>query len=348
MDKTHRVEAARMSGFALELRIAKLAVQRASRLTAAVSEHATSAISKSDQSPVTVADFGAQAIIISAIKHAFPKDEVIGEEDAEKLRADAGLREKVWQLVKDASSDELSVEIGQLKTAEEMMDAIDHGNSQGGSKGRFWALDPVDGTKGFLRKGQYAVCLALMVDAQVTVGVIGCPNLPTHVSGSENGALFSAVLGHGAMCGRLFTSDSENRIQFNRVDNIADASFCESVESGHSAHGTQAEIAKVLGITKPPVRMDSQAKYCSISRGDGDIYLRLPVSDTYQEKVWDHAAGNVIVHEAGGRVTDMFGNSLNFGVGRTLRENKGVIAAQQSIHATVLEAVQKVINSGKL
>ena len=67
---------------------------------------------------------------------------------------------------------------------------------------------------------------------------------------------------------------------------LGQASFCESVEAGHSDHGTNARIAALLGITKPGVRMDSQAKYCSIARGNGDVYLRLPVSDTYEEKIW--------------------------------------------------------------
>lgn len=72
----------------------------------------------------------------------------------------------------------------------------------------------------------------------------------------------------------------------NKVTDLSQASFCESVEAGHSSHGQQAAIAKALGITKDSVRMDSQAKYGSIARGDGDIYLRLPTSKSYQEKIW--------------------------------------------------------------
>lgn len=73
----------------------------------------------------------------------------------------------------------------------------------------------------------------------------------------------------------------------NKISDLSTASFCESVEAGHSSHGTNARIAELLGITAEPVRMDSQAKYVSISRGDGDVYLRLPVGDgSYQEKIW--------------------------------------------------------------
>ena len=87
---------------------------------------------------------------------------------------------------------------------------------------------------------------------------------------------------------------------------LSAATFCESVEAGHSAHGDQAQIAQKLGITRPSVRMDSQAKYGSIARGAGDVYLRLPVKATYQEKIWDHAAGDLIArrrarHRPGGR-----------------------------------------------
>lgn len=63
-----------------------------------------------------------------------------------------------------------------------------------------WALDPIDGTKGFLRGDQYAVCLALIVDGTVKVGALGCPNLPVDPSQpeGEKGILLSAVCGQGA------------------------------------------------------------------------------------------------------------------------------------------------------
>ncbi len=59
-----------------------------------------------------------------------------------------------------------------------------------------WTIDPIDGTKGFLRGEQYAVCLSLIVDAQVQVGVIGCPNLPFDTD--TKGSIFVAVRGQGA------------------------------------------------------------------------------------------------------------------------------------------------------
>lgn len=334
--------------FILEKKIAELAVKRAARLARTVAETHIDSITKNDKSPVTVADYGAQAIIIGAIKHAFPNDKVVGEEDAATLRADPTLKDHVWSLVKEATArDTYSAAIGTLTTPEAMCDALDSGNYSGSAKGRMWALDPIDGTKGFLRKGQYAVCLALIVDSKVQVGVIGCPNLPLSYKTPQSttkGVLFSAVKGEGAFQEPLFEEEADSapvKIKFNDLTDTSEATFCESVESGHSDQSTQGRIAKALGITREPVRMDSQAKYTSIARGDGDIYLRLPVSETYEEKIWDHAAGNVIITEAGGVVSDRDGKELDFGVGRTLKNNKGVIASSKAIHSKVIAAVQE-------
>lgn len=164
--------------------------------------------------------------------------------------------------------------------------SIDKGKHTGGKTGRMWTLDPIDGTKGFLRGGQYAVCLALIDEGEVVLGVMGAPNLPVDFrSPSKKGVLFFAEKGCGAFQ-RSFDSAETEPIVMPPKASLSDATFCESVESGHSDQSTNAQIAKELGITKEPVRMDSQAKYCSIARGDGDVYLRLPTSATYEEKIW--------------------------------------------------------------
>jgi len=349
------------SSYAKELEIAQLAVQRAAILTKRVfHEKAKGTVSKNDKSPVTIGDFGAQALIIAALKHNFPDDEIVAEEEAAQLREDANLRTTIWDIVRGTSLSDTDAEAalgGPIKSEDDMLTFIDYGNSKGGAKGRIWAIDPIDGTKGFLRGGQYAVCLALIVDGDVKVGVLGCPNLPVDdaapltesmESGQTDegkGCLFSGVLGQGATS-RPLTAGAlapSQKIFMKAITDLSAATFCESVEAGHSAHGDQAEIAKKLGITKPSVRMDSQAKYASIARGAGDIYLRLPVKATYQEKIWDHAAGVLIVGEAGGAVTDIHGKKLDFSIGRTLADNKGVIAAPVGAQAQVLAAVKEVL-----
>ena len=298
------------------------AVLKACRLCQTVQASLVSAetMAKKDKSPVTVADFGGQAVVTIEVRVEFPNIPMVGEEDAGDLRSPAGaeLKDKVVHHVKTILPD---------RTEEQVLDAIDYGTHQGGPTGRHWALDPIDGTKGFLRGDQYAVALGLIEDGQVVLGVLGCPNLPvdTQQPDRTRGCVFIAVKGQGAAM-RGLADPTEKPIHVTDVDDPAQASFCESVESGHSKHDDSARVAELLGVTVPPFRIDSQCKYAAIARGDSSIYLRLPTRADYEEKIWDHAAGWMVIKEAGGQVSDVRGRPLDFSLGRTLRNNKGVVA----------------------
>ncbi|GAA5889127.1 hypothetical protein JCM16303_000108 [Sporobolomyces ruberrimus] len=352
-----------MSNYSREQSVAISAVLKASLVAGKVQEQliGSGGVQKKDKSPVTVGDYTSQALISSLLFNHFPTDQIVGEEDSTELHTpeNATTKSNIVRLANEALSETLPISEeesiwsgvksqGSSKSEKEWLEIIDRGNSTGGKEGRHWALDPIDGTKGFLRGGQYAVCLGLLEKGKVVLGVMGCPNLPVDPKNpeGEKGALFVAVKGQGAFQ-RSFSSSKLTKIKMNELPSLESASFCESVEAGHSDHGTNARIASLLGITKPSVRMDSQAKYCSIARGDGDIYLRLPVSDTYEEKIWDHSSGSLLVEEAGGVVSDMNGKPLDFSVGRTLKENKGVVAAHKDVHAKVIEAVKQAVEESK-
>jgi 3'(2'), 5'-bisphosphate nucleotidase len=316
-----------------ERRAAIVAVELASKLCLGVQTRFVGGVTleKGDKSPVTIADFGAQAIVNHQIGLMFPHIPVIGEEDATVLRRaeNKEMFRKVMTIVQ---------EVVPTMTERTALDAIDRGTSSGGRPGRFWALDPIDGTKGFLRQEQYAVALALIEDGEVLMGVLGCPNLPMErVAGL--GCLFVAVRGAGT---RMIGMEG-GREYAVKVDEVADpalARFCESVESGHTAQDDSARVAERLGITAPPVRMDSQCKYATVARGSASVYLRLPTRRDYVERVWDHAAGAIVVTEAGGKVTDVRGRALDFGCGRGLEENLGVVVTNGRLHDQVLQAVQ--------
>lgn len=153
-----------------------------------------------------------------------------------------------------------------------------------------WTLDPIDGTKGFLRGGQYAVCLALLVDSQVELSVIGCPNLPVDPAKPDGarGCIFVAVRGQGSQQLTLAGSNPEPlSIPVIAPSDIPNSlSFLESVEAAHSSHGFNSRVSYILGIKTSPVRMDSQAKYCCLARGEGGAYLRMPTGVGYREKIW--------------------------------------------------------------
>ncbi|KAI0338448.1 3(2),5-bisphosphate nucleotidase HAL2 [Trametopsis cervina] len=345
-----------MSTYAAEKQVAIAAVRRACTLTASVFNKLVKneTLTKDDKSPVTVGDFSAQAVINTILSHAFPDDGIVGEEDAADLREESGiaLRNRIVELANETittplqpgEEDTWGLGPTYAQTPEEIMDTIDRGNYNGGRRGRFWTLDPIDGTKGFLRGEQYAVCLALIVDARVELGVIGCPNLPVSASNSsgERGCVFVAERGYGAYQIPLSPSTTTPPVKLTIPSfSQADLNLLESVEKAHAKLSFNEKVAQVLGITREPTRMDSQAKYCSLARGDGGVYLRMPTGAGYKEKIWDHAPGSVLVEEAGGVITDSRGEPLDFGLGRTLGENYGFVAAGKEVHSRVLEAVKK-------
>jgi 3'(2'), 5'-bisphosphate nucleotidase len=101
-------------------------------------------------------------------------------------------------------------------------------------------------------------------------------------------------------------------------------------------------VSKLLGIKKAPLRIDSQVKYALLALGMADIYLRIPRQKEYREKVWDHAAGVVILNESGGEVTDLSGRALDFAKGQVLEKNYGIAASAGGIHEDVLRAIAQI------
>lgn len=336
--------------YAEELKVALEAVQAASRLCLAVGadRNGSGTMTKQDSSPVTVADYGAQALILRRLARAFPGDPVLAEEDAVQLRSSAG--EATLELVVDYVGRQVPE-----ATATAVCDWIDLGKTavreDGSIPDRYWTLDPIDGTKGFLRGEQFAVALALIEEGDVKLGVLGCPALPlvkgVLASGSigeaETGVLFTAIKGLGAAMGNL-EGQGVKPIRVSPCEDPASSAMVESVEAEHAGLDEQAEFAKRMNMTRPSVRLDSQAKYAIVARGESEIYLRLPnrKRPEYRAKIWDHAAGKLLVEEAGGCVTDIHGKPLDFGFGEKLMKNSGMVVTNGRVHGKALEVIDTI------
>ena len=185
-----------------ELTTALQAVYLASLLTKAhllsykAKKSKVSEETKADESEVTTADFAAQAVLISIIHAVFPDDVFIAEESGEMLRADSELLNRVWKLVeslgaivdKSSGMDTSAILASLPRSKQVMVDIIDLGQKGGlgatdskadamGKGLRTWILDPIDGTKTYIRGQQYAVCLSLVDGEEQKIGVLGCPNL---------------------------------------------------------------------------------------------------------------------------------------------------------------------------
>ncbi|THG19628.1 PAP-specific phosphatase HAL2-like [Camellia sinensis] len=331
--------------------------------------------SKDDDSPVTVADWSVQAMVSWMLSEYFGRQNVsiVAEEDVETLsKADStDLLDAVVSTVNECLAE--APRFG-LKRPDktignsQVLEAISRCNSSGGPTGRHWALDPVDGTLGFVRGDQYAVALALIDNGRVVLGVLGCPNypmrkewlnihhqhyrsmsksLPSSHSWEEGCVMYASRGSDEAWMQPLIRGDEKfewpnfaKLIRVSSIDDPALATFCEPVEKTNSNHSFTAGLAHSVGLRKQPLRVHSMVKYAAIARGDAEIYMKFARAG-YKEKIWDHAAGVLIVQEAGGVVTDAGGRPLDFSKGVYLEGlDRGIIACSgDALHDKIIGAI---------
>ncbi|GMP52858.1 hypothetical protein CsSME_00018528 [Camellia sinensis var. sinensis] len=239
--------------------------------------------SKDDDSPVTVADWSVQAMVSWMLSEYFGRQNVsiVAEEDVETLsKADsADLLDAVVSTVNECLAE--APRFG-LKRPDktignsQVLEAISRCNSSGGPTGRHWALDPVDGTLGFVRGDQYAVALALIDNGRVVLGVLGCPNypmrkewlnihhqhyrsmsksLPSSHSWEEGCVMYASTGSDEAWMQPLIRGDEKfewpnfaKLIRVSSIDDPALATFCEPVEKTNSNHSFTAGLAHSVGL----------------------------------------------------------------------------------------------------
>ncbi|RSL59658.1 hypothetical protein CEP53_005689 [Fusarium sp. AF-6] len=340
-----------------ERHLAELAVLRASILTKRV-QSTVHEISKDDNSPVTIADFAAQALLIGAIRAAFPNDALLGEEDSAALRADKELREKVYELVSSATDvlDPLARGCALPKpgSAQDMLDLIDLGGCErGGNKGRVWIMDPIDGTAAFLKGQRYAVSLALIEDGKEVIGVLGCPNISAEMTRvSEEhvdqkwGTMLTAVRGRGSTTRIMTQSGLEAARPLSPLKPFSaeNLHIVDCTASMSSRHDLVAKLADDFNTAFPNTEVwSSHIRYAALIIGGGDVQFWIPTPQPSKMCIWDHAGSQLIFTELGGRVTDLDGKEVDFGAGRHLNRNRGLVVARGEIHATLLKAMNRIL-----
>lgn len=285
---------------------------------------------KSDQSPVTIADYAVQAYIAHAISMQFPTDGLVAEESSATLLQNEELLAAVTAEVQNFEPD---------ANPENVCQWLDHGRES--APKRFWVLDPVDGTKGFLRKMQYVTALALVDGGEVIVSVIGCPELKLL---SQIGGLAFAALGQGAYWKPFNSPDQEISLHVSSEHDLSKARLIRSYEDAHTNAQQIEQFSNLAGIKSEPVRMDSQAKYTLLAHAEAEILLRLPANDrpNYRENIWDQAPAYRLVLEAGGEMTDRLGHRLDFLTGTTMNNNIGVVATNGLLHQQTLDILAQL------
>ncbi|KAL5774618.1 hypothetical protein ACOSP7_012175 [Xanthoceras sorbifolium] len=358
-----------------ELEAAVDVVERACRLCVDVKKSLFSSegriLEKNDQTPVTVADFGVQALVSLELSKFFPLIPLVAEEDSAFLRSN-NLVDSVFSALTDkASSGEKSL------THDDILEAIDRGGKDsfvfGMKPATYWVLDPIDGTKGFLKgtEALYVVGLALVVEGEIVLGVMGCPNWQedkplkstSEVQGNKNivagsGIIMVAHDGCGTWTKRLSsvlgtsakTPESWTRCFVDSCCLVHEAHFCisdsqtwESLPLSALFNATtDADSVGDKEILLLPTCCGSLCKYLTVASGRASIFiLRARAQTTI--KAWDHAVGMICVHEAGGKVTDWEGGQLDLGADQVGRRIifplGGVLVTNGSVHDKILEMI---------
>jgi len=290
-------------------------------------------LSKAGDEPVTVADYASQAVILRAVSLAFPDHFIVAEEDSAHLREQQdSVGRRVLELVSDVLEEKVSFE--------QLCAWIDH---QGDPDSPYrWAIDPIDGTKGFIRKQQYAVAIGVLEQGEPVAGVLVCPNLEVdhdRPHGPE-GVIMAARKGSGTI--QVSLADSEVRdVRVNATREPSRIRVLGSVESSHGDPWLLTELIAREGFGDF-VRVDSQVKYAVLARGDAEIYLRPRSNPNWREKIWDHAAGMIVAQEAGAITTDMDGKPLDFSLGTKLEQNRGVLTTHGVMHQQIVESLARI------
>lgn len=210
----------------------------------------------------------------------------------------------------------------------------------------------------------------MIKDGVPVIGILGCPNLcwslvdddePVDVQDAmPKGCLFVAVKGAGCYEIPLLNQHDglgivSRKLTVTPSDGstlpLQQARMCIGVEKYSDARGLTTRMAQLIsgseeeGHILNARRVDSQVKYGLIARGEGEFYVRLPKIG-YQEWIWDHAAGSVVIEEAGGTLTDTEGNAIDFSLGRQLSASiKGILGSNGGMfHRALLDSYRRAEN----
>ncbi|PAT08481.1 histidinol-phosphatase [Corynebacterium hadale] len=183
-------------------------------------------------------------------------------------------------------------------------------------KGRQWVIDPIDGTKNFVRGVPvWATLISLLVDGEPVVGVVSAPALTRRWYASTGGGAW-----------RTFNGGELTRLKVSGVRSLADASLAMSSLAGWTERGL---LEKFIGLTEQTWRLRGYGdflNYCFVAEGAVDIAAEPEVS------LWDLAALSVLVTEAGGRFSALSGEDGPHG--------GDALASNGALHDAALSALR--------
>ncbi len=263
-----------------------------------------------------------------------------GGEFAEELLVAAELTTQAGQIALDYHGEDISVD---LKAGDEPVTAADRECSDYIVQGlrqafpedvviseeiaddprrtqarRVWYVDPIDGTKSFIR-GEHAYCvmIGLTLNQQPTMGVLYQPNF---------GSLAFAAKGAGAWILR------EERCTELRTTDEGHPKKARHLRPKGTLPANWQRITELLGLDPLEKVSSIGLKLCTIAIGASDLYVN-PYTNCSS---WDTCAPQVILEEAGGRLSDMHGLPLRYDLAETTKHSRGLVASNGTVHSATL------------
>lgn len=193
------------------------------------------------------------------------------------------------------------------------------------SKSRVWMVDPLDGTNGFIDgNGDFAVQIGLVENGECVVGVVYVPL--TRV-------LYRAVLGDGTWIERPQRSPERARVS----DRQAFESMCLAASRSHRSPRMN-KVVERFDFREEVQRGSVGIKIGLLVEQKCDVYIHL----SPRTKQWDTCAPQLILTEAGGRLTDLFGQPLNYNVPDVNNRN-GLVASNAVSHDLIIETLAPLL-----
>lgn len=292
------------------------------------------AVLKRDATPVTVTDIAIQAIITKALGEEFPDDILVGEEEATGHEDDS-----FWH---SAS------EIAGLDTFQVMREANATRSSHANNPlSRYWTLDPIDGTKGFVSGRSYAIGFALLDPRAMSLDTPKSPLLGALALPTEGVVLLADVEGKCLEQHMLEAQEKEERlVGFRRREKY-------DTRSENKLDWTLSGIPDLRVQNWPPwtpLCCGSLVKYAAVARGNAKVFVQV-VHGKFPA-VWDHAAGVAAVLASGGAVSDERGRPVSLGAGAQRRDVQvspgalAIVATRYGMdHDTICDKVRTTLSA---
>ena len=191
---------------------------------------------------------------------------------------------------------------------------------------RIWITDPIDGTWGFIKKdGDFAVQIGLAIDGEPVVGAV---YLPAH------GRLY-----YGARdAGSFFVDGSGEPVRL-RVSNNTDFNAMNLAVSRNHRSPKISRIIREFGLKSEIQRGSVGLKVGLVAEAICDLYIHL----SPRTKFWDTCGPQIILEEAGGKLTDLFGERIRYEIA-DVQNHGGIVAANSAAHEKIIERLAPILN----